>query len=113
MYSKEHYEMLSRLEDGLVWIWHQDKGADEILRFLLDEGLCETRADIKPGWLQLTQKGRGILARSRADSQKEEKEDSIALETLDLARKEARSSKRLSIAALIISVLAVLVELFK
>lgn len=61
MYTEEQYELMGELEAGLVWVWHQDECTDNILHYLMGEGLCQPREDIRTGWLELTQKGRAAL----------------------------------------------------
>lgn len=60
-YTKKQIEMLERCSAGLVWIWHRDERGDEILHFLMDEGLIAPRDDIQYGLLTLTQRGEAVL----------------------------------------------------
>lgn len=57
MYSKEQYRFMLKCKDGLIWTWFKDANADEVLRYLMDEGLVQPRQDIKEGMYKLTQKG--------------------------------------------------------
>ena len=86
MYTEEQYELMGELEAGLVWVWHQDECTDNILHYLMGEGLCQPREDIRTGWLELTQKGRAALEayRNRAAKKAEQQ-----------AEKDAAESKRL------------------
>lgn len=47
---------------GLVWNWFKDANGDEVLRFLMDEGLVAAREDIRKNMLCPTQKGKIVLA---------------------------------------------------
>lgn len=67
MYSDKQYALLEKLEDGLVWEWHMDRDADEVLRFLMNEGIITPREDLKHGLLKLTQKGSAVLSEHRAE----------------------------------------------
>lgn len=54
-------KMLNRLSRGVRWEWFCDPETDDLLRYLMQEGLCAAREDIAPGMLMLTQKGRAVL----------------------------------------------------
>lgn len=69
MYTDYQYDMMERLENGLRWEWFQDPGGDEVLRFLLDQGICCAREDLAEGMLMLTQKGLVVLKEHRENNQ--------------------------------------------
>ncbi len=54
-------KMLNRLSHGVRWEWFCDPETDDLLRYLMQEGLCAAREDIAPGMLMLTQKGQAAL----------------------------------------------------
>lgn len=54
-------KMLNRLSSGVRWEWFCDPETDDLLRYLMQEGLCAAREDIAPGMLMLTQKGQAAL----------------------------------------------------
>lgn len=54
-------KMLNRLSRGVRWEWFCDPETDDLLRYLMQEGLCAAREDIAPGMLMLTQKGQAAL----------------------------------------------------
>ena len=103
--TREQIAMMERLEVGLVWEWHISQEEDDILRYLMDEGICRAREDIRPGLLHLAQKGRILLEAHRdqcAQAQKEEANQN-ALEALrlkerseDIAAEERRHQEQKS-----------------
>ncbi len=66
MYTEEQYEYLRMCADGLVWEWFKDSNGDEVLHFLMDEGLVAAREDIRENLLCLTQRGKIALAEEAA-----------------------------------------------
>lgn len=66
LYTEEQYEYLRMCADGLVWEWFKDANGDEVLRFLMDEGLVAAREDIRENLLCLTQKGKIALSEEAA-----------------------------------------------
>lgn len=73
-YTKKQIEMLERCSTGLVWVWHRDERGDEILRFLMGEGLITPREDIQCGLLTLTQWGEAVLESENERQQKEKQQ---------------------------------------
>lgn len=61
-YTEEQYEYLQLCANGLIWEWFEDEYGDEILRFLMDEGLVISRVDIQDNLLCLSQKGKAALS---------------------------------------------------
>lgn len=55
--TTEQLSYLERCASGLVWTWHKIPSEDEILRFLIDEGLISPRVDIADDLIMITQKG--------------------------------------------------------
>lgn len=66
LYTEEQYEYLRMCADGLIWEWFKDANGDEVLRFLMDEGLVAAREDIRENLLCLTQKGKIALSEEAA-----------------------------------------------
>lgn len=103
--TREQIAMLERLENGLPWRWHIRPKEDDILRYLMAQGLCRAREDIRPGLLQLTQEGCVLLEAHRdqcTQAQKEEA-DQNAIEALrlkerseDIATEERRHQEQKS-----------------
>lgn len=75
---------MERLRRGFQWEWFRDPETDDLLRSLMDEGLCTAREDIAPGMLMLTQKGRVALEGLR------KQENEAAKRELDKQRAEAK-----------------------
>lgn len=73
LYTEEQYEYLRMCADGLVWEWFKDANGDEVLRFLMDEGLVAAREDIRENLLCLTQKGKIALSEEAAQVNREAK----------------------------------------
>lgn len=71
MYTEEQYEYLRMCADGLVWEWFKDANGDDVLHFLMDEGLITAREDIRENLLCLTQKGKAALAEKAAQVNRE------------------------------------------
>lgn len=103
--TREQIAMIERLEGGLVWEWHTNLEVDDILRYLMDEGICRAREDIRPGLLQLTQEGRILLDahRDNCAQAKKEEADQNAQEALrlkerseDIATEERRHQEQKS-----------------
>lgn len=59
--TKNQMRVMERLRRGFQWEWFRDPETDDLLRSLMDEGLCTAREDIAPGMLMLTQKGKAAL----------------------------------------------------
>ena len=57
MYSKEQYGFMLKCEDGIIWEWFENASGDEVMHYLMDEGLVQPRQDIEDGMYKLTQKG--------------------------------------------------------
>lgn len=86
MYTLQQYQWMERFENGAVWHWHADPAADDVIRFLMDDGLLSSREDLGPGVLSLTEKGRSVLeAKRNHDAEKKEQE----------AKEENAEAKRL------------------
>ncbi len=84
--TSDQRRTLERLEHGFVWEWHQDPQQDNMFRYLMDQGICHAREDIRPGWLELTEAGKSLLQEFRQN------------ETIQLrqqSEKEAAEAKRL------------------
>lgn len=67
-YAGTHYAMMENLENGLIWEWFRAPRQDEVLRFLVSEGIATARCDIQADFWTLTEKGRSVLATHRDDS---------------------------------------------
>lgn len=86
MYTLQQYQWMERFENGAVWRWHADPAADDVIRFLMDDGLLSSREDLGPGVLSLTEKGRSVLeAKRQADAEKKDQ----------AAARQAREAKRM------------------
>lgn len=59
-YAKEHYQLMERLCDGVLWNGLDEQERD-ILQYLDNEGIAEPRAYIQDGLWILSQKGRAVL----------------------------------------------------
>lgn len=66
-YTDKQYKMMERLEHGVYWKWFVDLPEDEVIRFLRKEALCETREDIAPNLLRLSQRGESVLEAYRQE----------------------------------------------
>ena len=73
--TNEQIKMMKQLEVGFCWEWHIRPKEDEVLRYLMDQGVCEAREDILSGWLQLSQKGCVLLDGYRNQCAQAEKEE--------------------------------------
>lgn len=86
MYTGQQYRWMERFENGAVWLWFADPAADDVIRFLMNDGLLSAREDLGPGVLSLTEKGRSVLeAKRKQDAEKKEQE----------AKEENAEAKRL------------------
>lgn len=59
--TADQRRILEQLEHGFEWEWHRDPQSDDALRYLMEQGLCHAREDIRPGWLELTEVGKSLL----------------------------------------------------
>ena len=59
--TADQRRILEQLEHGFEWEWHRDPQSDDVLRYLMEHGLCHAREDIRPGWLELTEKAKEFL----------------------------------------------------
>lgn len=71
MYTEEQYEYLRMCAGGLVWEWFKDANGDDVLHFLMDEGLITAREDIRKNLLCLTQRGKAALSEKAAQVNRE------------------------------------------
>ena len=90
-YTKKQIEMLERCSSGLVWIWHRDERGDEILHFLMDEGLIAPREDLQYGLLTLTQWGEAVLESENERQQKEKQQAAAQRQQEDNAVKAEKN----------------------
>lgn len=122
--TSDQRRILEQLEHGFVWEWHKDPQQDDVLRYLMDKGLCRAREDIRPGWLELTEAGKKLLRELReqeaAQSQKQAAEEAAEAKRLQErhednanAERRYRTQNKISvIMPLITFVLGLLVEHF-
>lgn len=81
--TEKQFSMLKRFQRGEIYHFWNDPQTDEVVRYLMDNGLCTAREDIVPDMIMLTEKGKAVLAESEKEirSNKEEeinnKNDSI------------------------------------
>ena len=61
MLTVQQQDKLKQMSTGLVWEWNSSAEDDEILRFLLSEGLIAPREDIAPDFLLITEHGKAGL----------------------------------------------------
>lgn len=71
LYTEEQYEYLRMCAGGLVWEWFKDANGDDVLHFLMDEGLITAREDIRKNLLCLTQRGKAALSEKAAQVNRE------------------------------------------
>lgn len=81
-YTPEHFSLMEILEDGLVWRFHRGNDRDDdLLRFLLSQGVV--MADVRKceDYYTLTEYGRSLLAQHRkekAEQARKQSEDQFA-----------------------------------
>ena len=79
-YTNEQYRLMDRIKSGIIWDDLEEQ-EQEILRYLDDEKIAESRAYIQDGLWVLSQKGQAILQtrqdelRVREDVAKKESEE--------------------------------------
>ena len=66
-YTDKQYKMMERLEYGVYWEWFVNLQEDDVVRFLRQESLCETREDIASNLICLSQKGKSVLETYRQE----------------------------------------------
>lgn len=103
--TKKQLEIMDKLEKGFAWEWHIHHEEDDVLRYLMEQGICRSREDIRSGWLELTQKGLVLLDahRNQCTQAHQEEADQKAKETLrikerseDMATEERRHQEQKS-----------------
>lgn len=68
-YTDEQYALMEMLEAGLTWVFHGPghEYEDDMLRYLIGEGIAEPHVDIKGNYYTLSNSGRAVLAAFRKD----------------------------------------------
>lgn len=73
--TEKQLSMLNRFQNGSVYHFWDDPQADEVVRYLMDNGLCIAREDIAPDMIMLTEKGKAVLDGENKRSNKERKHE--------------------------------------
>lgn len=117
MYTSEQYEYMLKCREGLLWHWHQDTNADEVLRYLMDNGIVIARADKHEDLYELSQKGKAVLESHEKIQQKEHDAEhqrkNDAVQAKKNTAKEMHNNFIVTIFAHILEKLPVYVELAK
>ena len=87
--TADQRRILEQLEHGFEWEWHRDPHSDDALRYLMEQGLCHAREDIRPGWLELTEKGKTLLRELR-EQEAAQNQKKAAEETAEAKRLQER-----------------------
>lgn len=66
-YTDEQYAIMEMLEGGLTWVFHRPgrEYEDDMLRYLIGEGIAEAHVDIQDDYYTLSNPGRAVLAAFR------------------------------------------------
>ena len=73
--TEKQFSMLKRFQHGEVYHFWNDPQTDEVVRYLMDNGLCTAREDIAPDMIMLTEKGKAVLDGENKRSNKERKHE--------------------------------------
>lgn len=73
--TEKQFSMLNRFQNGEVYHFWNDPQTDEVVRYLIDNGLCTAREDIAPDMIMLTEKGKAVLDGENKRANKERKHE--------------------------------------
>ena len=82
--SKQQVEHLRLCKDGIRWHWFLDRERDDVMHYLMDNGLVASRVDISDGLVLITQK-------SISELEQIENEENIDRQREQDKKKQAKS----------------------
>lgn len=85
--TDEQIDCLRLFESGFVWHWHENSSSDRLVRFLLEQGLVDTRVDIAPGFHIISERGKIALSElSAKQNELQQRADYVAQQKAEKKR---------------------------